>query len=132
MNKIMVSKQFEEQFYKFCTDNNIEWDDKKRRWSKPFHPKIKNIWVKSDNGDFLNSLRPKEKGYYDSKFLGWELGAIKKEYCFWCGRIIEENRKNNPRSERIKFCNPAHRKAFGKVKADQEKLGKLFTSKQIS
>ena len=129
MNKIMVSKQFEEQFYRFCTDNNIEWDDKKRRWNKPFHPKIKNIWVQSDKGDFLNSIRPKEKGYYDSKFLGWELGAIKKEYCFWCGRIIEETRKNDPRSETVKFCNPIHRKAFGKVKADQEKLGKMFASR---
>ena len=126
MNKIMVSKQFEEQFYKFCTDNNIEWDDKKRRWSKPFHPKIKNIWIQSDNGYFLNSIRPKEKGYYDSKFLGWELGAIKKEYCFWCGRIIEETRKHDPRSETVKFCNSTHRKAFGKVKSDQEKLGKIF------
>lgn len=129
MNKIMVSKQFEEQFYKFCTDNNIEWDDAKRKWSKPFHPKIKNIWIQSDNGDLLNSIRPKEKGYYDSKFLGWELGAIKKEYCFWCGRIIEETRKNDPNSETVKFCNSSHRKAFGKVKADQEKLAKMFVSR---
>jgi hypothetical protein len=124
----MVSKQFEEQFHKFCVDNNVEWDDKKRRWSKPFHPKIKNIWIQSDQGDFLNSLHPKEKGYYESKFLGWELGTIRKEYCFWCGRIIDQTRRNNSRSESVKFCNPSHRKAFGKVKADQEKLGKMFVS----
>ena len=123
----MVSKKFKEEFYKFC-NNNIKWDDKNRKWSKSFYPKIKNIWIPSINGEFLNSLRPKEKGYYDSKFLGWELGVIKKEYCFWCGRIIEEKRKNNPRSDKVKFCNSTHRKTFGKVKADQEKLGKLFAS----
>lgn len=125
----MVSKKFEEQFFKFCTENKIIWDEKQRRWNKPFHPKIKNIWVQSDTGNFLNSIRPKERGYYDSKFLGWELGAIKKEYCFWCGRIIDETRKNDPRSETVKFCNPAHRRAFGKVKSDQEKLGKIFLLK---
>jgi hypothetical protein len=128
MNKTMVSKHFEEQFRRFCIDNNVKWNNKKKLWTKPFHPKIKNIWVQSNDGNFLNSMRPKERGYYESKFLGWELGAIKKEYCFWCGRIIEETRKNNPRSEKVKFCNSAHRKTFGKVKSDQEKIGKILAT----
>ena len=122
----MVSKQFEKKFRKFCMDNNIEWNNSKKHWNKSFHPKVKNIWIQSDNGDFLNSLHPKEKGYYESKFIGWQLGPIQKKYCFWCGRIIEEARKNNPRSEKVKFCNSAHRKTFAKVKADQEKIGKMF------
>jgi len=123
----VVSKQFKEQFRKFCTDNNVEWNDKTRKWNKPFHPNIKNIWILSDQGDFLNSLHPKEKGYYESKFLGWKLGVIKKEYCFWCGRIISQKRSTS-NSDLVKFCNPSHRKAFGKVKADQEKLGKIFAT----
>ncbi len=129
MSKIMVSKQFEDLFFKFCTENSVYWDDKKRQWSKPFHPKIKNIWIQSENGDFLNSIHPTEKGYYDSKFSGWELGSIKKEYCYWCGRIIEEITKKDVRSDTVKFCNSVHRKAFGKVKADQLKLRNMFISK---
>ena len=127
-NMSLLSKNYTDK-QRLIFDNNINIELCKNYHNNFFHPKIKNIWVKSDKGDFLNSIRPKEKGYYDSKFLGWELGVIKKEYCFWCGRIIEETRKNDPRSETVKFCNQTHRKAFGKVKADQEKLGKLFASK---
>lgn len=55
---------------------------------------------------------------------------MNKELCLWCGRVISETRKKNSRAKKVKFCNPAHRKAFGKVKADQEKLGKLFNSEK--
>ncbi|PIW33304.1 MAG: hypothetical protein COW27_01170 [Nitrosopumilales archaeon CG15_BIG_FIL_POST_REV_8_21_14_020_37_12] len=122
----MVSRHFEEKFRKFCSLNNIKWNQKTHKWNKPFHPKTKNIWIPSENGDFLNSIRPKEKGYYDCTFEGWSLGDPKNEFCLWCGRIIPETRKNDPRAKKVKFCNSMHRKAFGKVKSDQEKLGKLF------
>ncbi len=122
----MVSGSFEEKFRKFCFQNNIKWNEKSRKWNKPFHPKTKNIWIPSEEGDFLNSIRPKEKGYYDCTFEGWNLGSIKDELCLWCGRMIPERRKNDPRSKKVKFCDSSHRKAFGKVKADQEKLGKIF------
>jgi len=126
----MVSKHFEEQFRKFCFQNSIKWEEKTHKWNKPFHPKTKNIWVPSENGDFINSIRPKERGYYDCTFDGWALGNVKDELCLWCQRIIPEIRKKNPRSTNAKFCNSVHRKAFAKVKADQEKLGKIFNSKK--
>ena len=126
----MVSKHFEEQFRKFCSQNDIKWLEKTHKWNKPFHPKTKNIWVPSEKGEFLNSIRPKERGYYDCTFAGWSLGSIKDEFCLWCGRMIPETRKNDPRAKKVKFCNSIHRKTYGKVKADQEKLGKLFNSKK--
>ena len=126
----MVSKYFEDQFRKFCSQNDIKWLEKTHQWNKPFHPKTKNVWIPSEKGDFLNSIRPKEKGYYDCTFTGWSLGSIKDEFCLWCGRMIPETRKNDPRAKKVKFCNSIHRKTYGKVKADQEKLGKLFNSKK--
>jgi len=126
----MVSRHFEEKFKKFCFQNNIEWEEKTRKWNKPFHPKTKNIWIPSEDGEFLNSIRPKERGYYDCRFDGWLLGSSTDGLCLWCGRIIPDTRKNNPRSKNVKFCNSIHRKTFAKLKADQEKLGKIFNSKK--
>ncbi len=58
------------------------------------------------------------------------LGSMYEELCLWCGRVIPETRKKDPRAKKVKFYNPKHRKAFGKVKSDQEKLGKLFNSEK--
>ena len=126
----MVSKHFEEQFRKFCSQNSIKWNEKTHKWNKSFHTTTKNIWIPSQNGEFLNSLHPKEKGYYSCTFTGWALGSMNEELCLWCGRVIPETRKKDPRAKKVKFCNPTHRKAFGKVKSDQEKLGKLFNSEK--
>ena len=57
----------------------------------------KNIWIPSQNGEFLNSLHPKEKGYYSCTFTGWALGSMNEELCLWCGRVIPETRKKDPR-----------------------------------
>ena len=122
----MVSKHFEEQFRKFCLKYNIKWEENSRKWNKSFHPKTKNIWIPFEDGDFSNSIRPKEKGYYECTFDGWVLGNVEDNLCLWCGRIIPKDRKNDPRSKNVKFCNAIHRKTFGKIKADQEKLGKIF------
>jgi hypothetical protein len=126
----MVSKHFEEQFRNFCTQNGIKWQENTRKWNKPFHPKTKNIWISSEDGDFLNSIRPKEKGYYECTFNGWILGNTEDNLCLWCGRIIPYERKKDQRSKNVKFCNSTHRKTFGKIKADQEKLGKIFNYKK--
>ena len=73
------------ELIKFLAKHKITYDEKKKKWSKPFHMVLKTVWVKSEEGGY--NREKNENGYWQDIFLKWKRGQdttrLKKcAYCF--------------------------------------------------
>lgn len=122
--------------------------NEKMAWSKDFHNKLKDVFIKNDmistlpekdnpNFPYLYPYYKNEgaRGYYQNEHDGWELGPITRKHfeslpnskkpqlierCWYCQNIIKM-RSKSPHTK--KFCNTYHQKAYDKIKnQDLKKL----------
>jgi len=106
--------EFDLKLYQFLKKHSITWDDKKKKWSKPFQPVTKNIWVKSDKGGF--NPEKNENGYWETTFSHWKLGRLKMKLskCFYCFKDL------NGKQE--KFCSHKCRVLTFQIRKRAEEL----------
>ena len=79
----------------FKKNNDLKYDSQKKKWNKEFHN------VVDDNG----------------KFLKWKLGPRLRKTCTYCGKILDELRKDY-RSRHEKYCDMSHGKLLRKIVQD--------------
>jgi len=98
----MNSQEFLNTFTKFCKLHDIEWNKKKRRWNKPFHPTTKNTKI---------------DGVLTTVHTGWKLGLDpwKHSECVYCFKELKGNQK--------KFCSHKCRVLYTQIRKKAEQMG---------
>ena len=95
----MNSKEFEDNFEKFCLLHNIYWVPKRNDWNKNFRNRLKTV---------------RENGVLVQKFDGWQLGPIKYLVCRYCFKELADKQR--------KFCSPKCRVLGTQIRNKLEEL----------